>query len=135
MSIFAIPSIESAGTLAKACGAQQIVIWLLSETDGESVVTWGEPLRHSLLAAEAGNHVKKAAGWAVESRQELPQSLLEVWRDVDTTAAAAIQAGLIDKGHALTVLHLVRDAVATRDPKLGEKLIAQLCEAAEAPAV
>lgn len=63
-----------------------------------------------------------------------PMDFAEIWRDIDKTAAAAITSGLIDKAHALAVLHLVRDAVATRDPKLGDKLIATLCEAAEEPA-
>jgi len=127
-----LPSTDAAGTLAKACGAQQIVLWLFSETGGDAVVTWGEALRHSLLAAEAGNHVKQSIGWPDHLCQDLPASLGAVWRDIDTTAAAAIESGTLDKAHVLAVLHLVRDAVATRDPKLGEQFIAQRCEAAEA---
>ncbi len=90
--------IPEAEAIAKAHELQQIVIWHFREGVGQHVTTWGEPMKHSLQAAEAGNHVKKAAGWPIAEALVLPASLGKVpdngWVELVETCAKKLDDGL-----------------------------------------
>lgn len=123
--------IEKARQLAIAHGLEQIVVWSFRTGHGQHVTTWGEPVRHSALAAEAGNHVRRAAGWPPEKCQDLPASLIDLFAAADSALAPEIRNGVLHKGTVLATLLALRDVVRERDPELAEKLIPSACEAAE----
>lgn len=122
--------IPEAEALGQAHGLHQIVIWQFREGVSQHVTTWGEPLRHSLLAAEAGNHVKRAAGWPENYCQDLPASLAKLFHSADVSLANDIRSGTLHKGTVLATLLVFRDLIALSDPQLAEQLIPQVCEAA-----
>lgn len=115
-------SIDEAKQIAEAHGLQQIVIWTWNDGVGQHVTTWGEPLKHSLLAAEAGNHVKVAAGWPTELAKALPQSLADVYAEFDRSVAKLIENGAVEKSDALGVLSAFRHVLKERDPEFVKDL-------------
>lgn len=123
-------TIEEARDIAQSHGLEQIVVWHLREGEGQHVTTWGEPLRHSLLAAEAGNAVKEAADWPDHACRALPHSLAVIFADLDARLSLGIVGGL-DKGTVLAVLMVLRDCVRVTDPDLAEQLAPAMCEAAK----
>lgn len=131
MSEYHPVEIEEAKRIAMAHGLEQIVVWSFRTGQGQHVTTWGDPLRHSALAAEAGNHVKRAAGWPPEKCQDLPGSLVDLFAAADSALAPDIRNGVLHKGTVLATLLAIRDVVRERDPQLAERFIPTACEAAE----
>lgn len=115
--------IEEAKQLAIAHGLQQVVIWHFAVGHGQHVTTWGEPMRHSLQAAEAGNHVKSAAQWPLEEALALPTSLKKMTGDhrvelvqvcaakIDNGLAPLVAAGMVHPEIARIVLANLRTAI------------------------
>lgn len=123
------PSIEDAKELAEKCGVNQVVIYTFREGTGQHVSTYGTPMRHSLAAAEAGNYVKRVAGWPAPLTQALPQSLIEVFSSLDETIATEVAARRLHKGTVLAVLFALRDVISRRDRELGEGMVPAKTEA------
>jgi len=123
-------TIEEAKALAESHGLHQLVVWHFREAIGQHVTTWGEPLRHSALAAEAANHVKSAAGWQGQD-QALPLSLATLFGDWEQALATEIRRGTLHKGTVLAALMMLRDCMRLRDPVLAEQLVMVECEAAQ----
>jgi hypothetical protein len=63
--------IAAARRIAKDYGATQVVIWAFGP-GGQHVTTYGVSLEDCNLAAIAGNHVKKAAGWPLKKCDAVP---------------------------------------------------------------
>lgn len=123
---------QTAQQFGEQFGKTQVVIWCWGAKDGQHVVTWGGPaLEDSLRAAEAGNHVKRAAGWTEDRCKALPESLASLLDDVDETIAEDVASGVLHKGTALAVLYQLREAIRRRDPDLADKVILARTEKAE----
>jgi len=126
--------IDAARSLAETHGFTRLVIWAYAAGYGQHVTTWGGPaLRDSHLAAEAGNAIKAAAGWAEDESRAIPQSFLALFAEFDAALSDQITKGTLQKGTVLAILALFRDVVRARDPQLAEQLIPTRCEAAAQP--
>lgn len=123
--------IHEVQALAQSHGLEQIVVWHFRTGEGQHVTTWGEVFRHSLLAAEAGNHIKRAAQWPAHYCTDLPASLTTLFTAADVELAGNIRSGALDKRTVLATLLVLRDVIGERDPRLAEALIPRACEAAE----
>lgn len=131
MNAYAPVTIEEVKALGESHGLHQIVVWHFREGEGQQVTTWGPGLHHSALAAEAGNHVKRAAMWPPELCEALPQSLAVLFAEWEQSIAQDIANGVLHKGTVLAALMKLRDSIRARDPQLAEQLVMPACEAAE----
>ena len=130
MNAYAPVTIDELKALAESHGLHEIAVWHFREGEGQHVTTYGDPLGHSLRAAEAGNAIKEAALWPEALCHALPMSLVPVVSAWETQLAAEIRSGTLHKGTVLAVLMMLRDCIGARDPQLAEQLTMPRCEAA-----
>ena len=113
-------TIEEAKAIALNHELRQIVVWHFTEGAGQHVTTWGEPLKHSLQAAEAGNHVKRACGWPLEESLALPVWLGKVLSADARIELVAVCAKKMDDGLAPLV------AAGAVHPEIARIMVADL---------
>ncbi len=124
--------IDAAERIASFFAKNQVVIWSYDRVHGQQhVTTWGGPaLGDSLRAAEAGNAIKRLAGWQENFCTAVPQSFVQLFGDLDEALESMITDKVLHKGTVLAVLGILRDLVRTRDPQIAEQLIPSRCESA-----
>jgi hypothetical protein len=122
--------IEVAKRIAADFAKHQVVIWTYDAAHRtQHVTTYGGPsLGDSIRAAEAGNAIKRLAKWAESECQALPQSLAEIYGELDAAVSGAIDSGKMERGTALAIFYLFREVIRKRDPHLAEQLTPKLSE-------
>jgi hypothetical protein len=90
--------------VATAYGADQVVIWTFESVEGQQVITFGTTSKDKQLAADAGNRVKRAAGW--------PEELCHAEPDPSAVAKAASE----ETANRLLIL------VRKYDPSVADKV-------------
>ncbi|HEX8313291.1 MAG TPA: hypothetical protein VF614_18335 [Chthoniobacteraceae bacterium] len=125
--------IEAAKRIAADFDKQQVAIWTYDAAHRtQHVTTFGGPsLSDSFRAAEAGNAIKRLAKWAESECQALPQSLAQIYGELDVEAANAVENEGADKATVLSMFYLIREVIRRRDPQLAEHLTAERTERAE----
>ncbi len=61
--------------IARDFDAAQVVVWACDDEGAQHVTTFGTDLVHKQLAADAGNRVRRAAGWPEELCKAKPNVL------------------------------------------------------------
>ena len=77
--------VVAAAFIAEEYAVEQVVIWTLDASGEQQVVTFGNTADAKVLAARAGNRVKRAAGW--------PRELCEAKPDAVAVARAFLNEG------------------------------------------